>query len=78
MRVDRQKSDGHLNSAWEGLRVQCLACLKDNKTVVAADTHRRIRGYNIEDHLDVHLCVLTDDGDDDDDAKDNDHYSFCN
>lgn len=49
------KSDGHLNSAWEGLRVLCLACLKDNKTVVAADTHHRIRGYNVEDHLDVHL-----------------------
>ncbi|XP_055376774.1 WD repeat-containing protein 26 homolog [Condylostylus longicornis] len=30
---------------WEGVRVNCLAFRADNKTVLAADTHHRIRGY---------------------------------
>ena len=35
--------------AWEGVRVQCLAYSKDGKTVLAADSHHRIRSYNFED-----------------------------
>ena len=31
--------------SWEGVRVQCMAYRKDGKTVVAADTHNRLRGY---------------------------------
>lgn len=34
--------------AWEGVRVQCLAWSKDGKTVLAADSHHRIRGYNFD------------------------------
>lgn len=40
---------GSVVSQWEGVRVQCVACLNDNKTVLAADTQFRIRGYTNED-----------------------------
>lgn len=33
----------------EGVRVKALAYRKDNKTILAADTHHRIRAYNLED-----------------------------
>ncbi|ESO07400.1 hypothetical protein HELRODRAFT_76512 [Helobdella robusta] len=48
-------TDGHLNSMWDFIRVQHLACLPDNQTVIAADTHNRIRSYNFEDHIDNNL-----------------------
>ncbi|KAK2086575.1 WD repeat-containing protein 26, partial [Saguinus oedipus] len=44
--------DGNLLDSWEGVRVQCLWCLSDGKTVLASDTHQRIRGYNFEDLTD--------------------------
>ncbi|KAK2170458.1 hypothetical protein NP493_1154g00038 [Ridgeia piscesae] len=44
--------DGNVLDSWEGVRVQCLACQKDNKTVLASDTHQRIRAYNFEDLTD--------------------------
>ncbi|KAM4040849.1 LOW QUALITY PROTEIN: WD repeat-containing protein 26 [Anomaloglossus baeobatrachus] len=42
--------DGNLLDS--GVRVQCLWCLSDGKTVLASDTHQRIRGYNFEDLTD--------------------------
>ena len=33
----------------EGVRVQALAYRKDNRSILAADTHHRIRSYNLED-----------------------------
>ncbi|XP_064623467.1 WD repeat-containing protein 26-like isoform X1 [Lineus longissimus] len=47
--------DGNVLDSWEGVRVQCLACQKDGKTVFAADTHRRIRGYNFDELTDFHV-----------------------
>ncbi|XP_014671792.1 PREDICTED: WD repeat-containing protein 26-like [Priapulus caudatus] len=41
--------DGNLLDSWEGVRVQCLWCRNDGKTVYAADTHHRIRIYNFEE-----------------------------
>ena len=34
--------------SWEGVRVLGLHVLEDNETVLAADTHMRIRTYNFE------------------------------
>uniref|UniRef100_A0A182TMC8 CTLH domain-containing protein n=1 Tax=Anopheles melas TaxID=34690 RepID=A0A182TMC8_9DIPT len=40
--------DGILHDNWEGVRVNGLSFLSDNKTVLAADTHYRIRGYSFD------------------------------
>lgn len=53
-----QDLDGNLLDSWEGVRVQCLWCLNDGRTVLAADTHQRIRGYNFEDLTDRNMYVL--------------------
>ena len=37
--------DGNRLGKLDGVRVQCVACLPDNKTVLAADTHKRVRAY---------------------------------
>lgn len=50
-----QDLDGNLLDSWEGVRVQCLWCLSDGKTVLASDTHQRIRGYNFEDLTDRNM-----------------------
>uniref|UniRef100_A0A8C7D8B2 WD repeat-containing protein 26 n=1 Tax=Oncorhynchus kisutch TaxID=8019 RepID=A0A8C7D8B2_ONCKI len=47
--------DGNLLDSWEGVRVQCLWCLGDARTVLASDTHQRIRGYNFEDLTDRNI-----------------------
>lgn len=47
--------DGNLLDSWEGVRVQCLWCLSDGRTVLASDTHQRIRGYNFEDLTDRNM-----------------------
>ncbi|KAK7473695.1 hypothetical protein BaRGS_00035092 [Batillaria attramentaria] len=47
--------DGTVLDNWEGVRVQCLVCQPDSKTVLAADTHHRIRGYNFDDLTDFHI-----------------------
>lgn len=44
-----QDLDGTLLDSWEGVRVHCVACLNDNKTVLAADSHYRLRAYNFEE-----------------------------
>lgn len=40
-----QDLEGNVLDSWEGVRVQCLGYRADGKTVLAADTHHRIRGY---------------------------------
>ncbi|XP_041353510.1 WD repeat-containing protein 26-like [Gigantopelta aegis] len=47
--------DGTVLDNWEGVRVQCLACQNDMKTVLAADAHNRIRAYNFDDLTDFHI-----------------------
>ncbi|XP_022243773.1 WD repeat-containing protein 26-like isoform X2 [Limulus polyphemus] len=47
--------DGTVLDSWEGVRVQCLWCRNDGKTVLAADTHYRIRGYNFEELTDFNI-----------------------
>ncbi|KAM3602282.1 uncharacterized protein V6R79_001464 [Siganus canaliculatus] len=47
--------DGNLLDSWEGVRVQCLWCLSDGRSVLASDTHQRIRGYNFEDLTDRNI-----------------------
>ncbi|XP_046847736.1 WD repeat-containing protein 26-like [Xenia sp. Carnegie-2017] len=47
--------DGNVLEQWEGIRVRSLHCLKDGKTVLAADSHNRIRSYNFEDFSDRNL-----------------------
>ncbi|TUD52956.1 WD repeat-containing protein 26 [Bagarius yarrelli] len=47
--------DGNLVDSWEGVRVQCLWCVSDGRTVLASDTHQRIRAYNFEDLTDRNL-----------------------
>ena len=44
-----QDLDGNVLKEKEGVRVYGLHCLKDGKTVLAADSHNRIRTYNFED-----------------------------
>lgn len=44
--------------SWEGVRVQALAWKTDAKTVLAADTHHRIRGYNFDDLTDCNMFVF--------------------
>ena len=46
--------DGNVLDSWEGVRVKCLWCRSDGKTVLAADSHHRIRGYNFDE-----LCDFT-------------------
>lgn len=44
--------EGAVLDSWEGVRVQCLAYAKDGKSVLASDTHHRIRGYDFDDLVD--------------------------
>lgn len=50
-----QDLDGNLLESWEGVRVQCLWCMNDGRTVLASDTHQRIRGYSFEDLTDRNM-----------------------
>lgn len=43
--------------SWEGVRIQCIACQNDGKTVLAADTHHRVRGYNFDELADFNVYV---------------------
>jgi hypothetical protein len=52
--ASKQNIDGNLLDTWEGIRVQFLAGQPD-KTVLAADTHYRIRGYNFDELTDYHM-----------------------
>lgn len=44
--------DGNVLDSWEGVRVNGLWCRDDGKTVLAADTHHRIRSYNFDELTD--------------------------
>lgn len=46
---------GTVVDSWEGVRVQALAYRRDGKSVLAADTHHRIRAYNFEDLNDASI-----------------------
>jgi hypothetical protein len=41
--------EGNVLDSWEGVRVKSLWCRSDGKTVLAADSHHRIRGYNFDE-----------------------------
>lgn len=47
--------DGNVLDSWEGVRVQCLYCERDGRTVLAADTHHRIRCYNFDELSDSNV-----------------------
>lgn len=48
--------EGTIVDSWDGVRVNGLAFRSDNKTVLAADTHSRIRGYVFDlQHMDYNL-----------------------
>jgi len=51
-----QHIDGTDPDRWEGIRVQYVAVMPD-KSVLAADTHRRIRSYKFEEQLDFDMSV---------------------
>ncbi|BES94914.1 CTLH [Nesidiocoris tenuis] len=48
---------GNVIDSWEGVRVNCLWCRSDGKSVLAADTHHRIRTYNFEDLSDANILL---------------------
>lgn len=49
-------ADGNIIDNWDGVRVNSLAFRSDNKTVLAADTHSRIRAYVFDQqHLDYNM-----------------------
>lgn len=54
-RVVSQDLDGNVIDTWEGVRVQCVSCLHDDKTVLAADSHYRLRSYNFDEPSDQHM-----------------------
>lgn len=47
--------EGNVLDSWEGVRVSCLWCRDDGKTVLAADTHHRIRSYNFDELSDSNI-----------------------
>ncbi|XP_022899945.1 WD repeat-containing protein 26 [Onthophagus taurus] len=49
--------DGNILDTWEGVRINSLWCRNDGKSVLASDTHHRIRSYILEelsDHTLIH------------------------
>ena len=52
-----QDLEGNVLDSWEGVRVNGLWCRSDGKTVLAADTHHRIRAYNFDNLSDVNVYV---------------------
>ena len=48
---------GQVLDSWEGVRVQCLSYRKDGKSVLAADTHHRLRSYNFEELSDYSVRI---------------------
>ncbi|XP_060532126.1 WD repeat-containing protein 26 [Cylas formicarius] len=47
--------EGHILDSWEGVRVSGLCYRKDGKTVLASDSHHRIREYVFDDLIDQHI-----------------------
>jgi len=54
-----QDLDGNRLGKLDGVRVQCVACLPDNKTVLAADTHKRVRAYVFDEPQDSTLVYVS-------------------
>ena len=48
---------GQVLDSWEGVRVQCLSYRRDGKSVLAADTHHRLRSYNFEELSDYSVST---------------------
>lgn len=48
-------AEGAVIDSWEGVRINGLWCRSDGRTVLAADTHHRIRAYNFDDLTEYHL-----------------------
>lgn len=46
---------GQIHDSWHGVRVNALAFRADGKTVLAADTHHRIRSYSFETLTDANM-----------------------
>lgn len=47
--------DGNILENWDGVRVNGLHCRQDGKTVLASDTHHRIRSYVFEESQDADM-----------------------
>lgn len=47
--------EGTILYSWEGVRVNALACRADGRSVLAADTHHRVRSYDFDDLTDFNL-----------------------
>ncbi|XP_030747225.1 WD repeat-containing protein 26 [Sitophilus oryzae] len=47
--------EGNVLDSWEGVRVNGLWCRKDGKTVLASDSHHRIRAYVFEELADQQI-----------------------
>ncbi|XP_022654009.1 WD repeat-containing protein 26-like [Varroa jacobsoni] len=47
--------DGTVVDSWEGVRIVYMRCLDDGKTVLAADSHKRIRKYYTDDMREEHF-----------------------
>lgn len=56
--LEFQDLEGTIVDTWEGVRVRCLWCKKDGKTVLASDTHHRIRSYFFDDMTDKTLYLF--------------------
>lgn len=47
--------DGTIHDSWDGVRVCGLSFRSDNRTVLCADTHYRIRSYCFDNHTDQNI-----------------------
>ncbi|XP_072155113.1 WD repeat-containing protein 26 isoform X2 [Bemisia tabaci] len=47
--------EGTVLDAWEGVRVNCVWCRSDGKTVLAADTHHRVRSYVFDELTETNI-----------------------
>ncbi|GBP84966.1 WD repeat-containing protein 26 [Eumeta japonica] len=52
-------AQGAQTGSWDGVRVNALACRSDGRTVLAADTHHRVRAYDFTDLVDRNLYDST-------------------
>lgn len=47
--------EGNVLDSWEGVRVNGLWYRSDGKTILAADSHHRIRSYVFDDQIDQQM-----------------------
>lgn len=48
----KQSSEGHVLGLWEGYRIRGVYGMKDSVTVLASDTHHRLRKYRFDNRVD--------------------------